>query len=161
MPYIPTRTTFISFDHDDYQKVNGFIGLKNLDNDFDFVNRKLDYMIQGTVENVANTIRENYIKQSVVTVVMIGTNTHASSWVEGEIKMTLRQKHGLLGILLKDTPAHTLTGEYYLPLTLKACVDKSYSRFIDWNPDVFKEEIDQAFLRSQQFGNYFDRNESF
>ena len=64
----------------------------SFDNDFDFVNKKLDYEIQGKDESIANQIRENYIKKSVVTVVMIGKDTHNSEWVEKEVKMTLRQK---------------------------------------------------------------------
>lgn len=161
MIYIPTHSTFVSFDHDDYQQVNGFIGLKNFDNNFNFVNRKLDYMIQGTDASIASTIRENYLKQSVVTVVMVGSDTHNSDWVEREIKMTLRQKHGLLGILLKDTNPHTQDGKYYIPSTLKSCVDQEYATFIDWNPEIFKEEIHNAFLRSQQFSSYFGRDANF
>jgi hypothetical protein len=160
MNNIPTHSTFISFDHDDYQQVNGFIGLKNLDNNFDFVNRKLDYIVEGTDESITNVIRENYIKKSVVTVVMIGKQTHNSEWVEKEIQMTLRQRHGLLGILLKDTQPHTVDGKYYLPDALYKCVNNGYAKFIGWNPDVFKEEIHEAFLRSQQFGSYFN-NQSY
>lgn len=155
MDQIPKHSIFISYVHEDYQQVNGFIGLKNFDIDFDFVNRKLDYEIQGKEESIANEIREDYIKKSVVTVVLIGENTHKSEWVEKEIKMTLRQKHGLLGILLRDTRPHTTDGKYYIPPTLHQCVENGYAKFIGWTPDDFKREIHQAFLRSQNFYQYF------
>ena len=155
MNQIPRHSIFISYVHEDYQQVNGFIGLKNFDLDFDFVNRKLDYEIQGEAESIANQIRENYIKKSVVTVVLIGKTTHQSKWVEKEIEMTLRQKQGLLGILLRDTPPHTSDGKYHLPPTLYQCVENGYAKFIEWNPDDFKREIHQAFLRSQNFSQYF------
>ena len=155
----PTKhSIFISYVHEDYQQVNGFIGMRNFDNDFDFVNKKLDYEIQGKEESIANQIRENYIKKSVVTVVMIGKDTHNSEWVEKEVKMTLRQKHGLLAVLLKDTQPHTSDGKYYLPITLKDAVDRKYAKFIAWNPDDFKSEIHAAFERSQSYSDYYENS---
>jgi len=152
------HSIFISYVTQDYQQVNGFIGMRNFDNDFDFVNKKLDYEIQGKDESIANQIRENYIKKSVVTVVMIGKDTHNSEWVEKEVKMTLRQKHGLLAILLKDMQPHTSDGKYYLPTTLNDAVNHKYAKFIAWNPDDFKSEIHAAFERSQNYSDYYENS---
>ena len=36
------RRIFISFDHDDTDKVNGFLGLRNILDGFEFFNHKLE-----------------------------------------------------------------------------------------------------------------------
>ena len=98
------RRVFISFDHDDTEKVNGFLGLRNIVDDLDFHNHKLDHRINSDdTEYVRRVIREEYISPASVTVVLIGNRTATSPWVEWEIGESLRQKMGLLGIHLKDT----------------------------------------------------------
>jgi len=89
---------------------------------------------------------------------MIGKDTHNSEWVEKEVKMTLRQKHGLLAILLKDMQPHTSDGKYYLPTTLNDAVNHKYAKFIAWNPDDFKSEIRAAFERSQNYSDYYENS---
>lgn len=124
---IPRHCVFISFKHEDTQKVNGFIGMTNFDNDFDFINRKLDYMVQGTAETTRNIIRENYIKKSVVTVVLLDERTHIvdpGDWINREIKMTLRQRHGLLGIFLKGVTTNKV------PTTLYECYQNKYAEIL-------------------------------
>ena len=156
---IPRHTVFISFKHEDTQQVNGFIGMTNFDNDFDFINRKLDYMIQGTTETIANTIRENYIKKSVVTVVLLGERTHITDpgdWINREIKMTLRQKHGLLGIFLKDVTTNKV------PVTLYESYQNKYAEILWWKEyKGFRQAIHDAFTRSQRFNDYdFSKTEN-
>ena len=149
---IPRHSVFISFKHEDTQQVNGFMGMTNFDNDFDFINRKLDYIVQGTPETLANTIRENYIKKSVVTVVLLGERTHEidpGDWINREIKMTLRQKHGLLGIFLKGVTTTKV------PATLYECHQNKYAEVLWWKEQKeFRQAIHNAFLRSQRFSDY-------
>lgn len=149
---VQRHSIFISFKHEDTQQVNGFIGMTNFDNDFDFINRKLDYMIQGTSETIANTIRENYIKKSVVTVVLLGERTHivdSGDWINREIKMTLRQKHGLLGIFLKGVTTKNV------PSTLYECYQNKYAEILWWNEQKeFRQAIHNAYLRSLRFSDY-------
>lgn len=67
------RRIFISFDHDDRAQVNGFLGLRNLMDNFDFYNHKLDRRVQSTNEDyVKRVIREEYISPASVTVVLAG-----------------------------------------------------------------------------------------
>lgn len=101
---MPKRRIFISFDHDDTNKVNGFLGLRNIMEGFEFYNHKLDHRIKSSdVDYVCRVIREEYISPASVTVVLIGNRTAASEWVRWEIQESLRQGKGLLGIRLQDT----------------------------------------------------------
>jgi len=105
------RRIFISFDHDDTDKVNGFLGLRNIIDGFEFYNHKLDHRIKSTdVNYVCRVIREEYIQPSSVTVVLIGNNTAQSSWVKWEIEESLKQGKGILGIRLPDTYGQIPTG---------------------------------------------------
>jgi hypothetical protein len=98
------RRIFISFDHDDTEQVNGFLGLRNVLDNFEFYNHKLAREVQSAhVTYVKNMIRDKYITPASVCVVLIGQRTAASSWVVGEIQECLRQGMGILGIRLKGT----------------------------------------------------------
>lgn len=101
---MPKRRIFISFDHDDWQGVNGFIGCRECIDSFDFYNHKLDHRVKSTDANyIGRVIRDEYIKPASVTIVLIGNRTAYSPWVQWEINESLRQGNGILGIRLKDT----------------------------------------------------------
>lgn len=130
---MPKRRLFISFDHDDTAQVNGFIGLRQILDGFDFYNHKLDRRIQsGDSEYVARVIREEYIKPASVCVVLIGNKTASSPWVKWEIAECRKQGMAILGIRLKDTngpipqgiPANAVGG---------------------WDPEKFPSWIEWAF----------------
>lgn len=96
------RRVFISFDHDDTDQVNGFLGLRNIIDNLDFYNHKLDHEIQGqSDEYKRRKIREKYIRPASVTVVLIGSRTAFSNWVRGEIEDSITEGNGLLGIRLQ------------------------------------------------------------
>jgi hypothetical protein len=127
------RRIFISFDHDDTDKVNGFLGLRNIMDDFDFYNHKLDHRIKSADLNYAcRVIREEYIQPASVTVVLIGNNTAQSKWVQWEIQESLKLSKGILGIRLPDTygaiphgiPSNAIGG---------------------WQPDKFSAWIEWAY----------------
>lgn len=101
---MPKRRIFISFDHDDTQQVLGFMGLRNIIDNFDFYNHKLDRRIKSNdVNYVTKVISEEYIKPASVTVVLIGNNTANSPWVKWEIAESKRQGKVILGIRLKGS----------------------------------------------------------
>lgn len=101
---MPKRRIFISFDHDDTPKVNGFLGLREVLDNFEFFNHKLDHRIRSTdVNYVCSVIRNDYINPASVTVVLIGDRTAYSDWVRWEIEESMRQGKGVLGIRLKGT----------------------------------------------------------
>jgi hypothetical protein len=133
------RRIFISFDHDDTLQANGFMGLRNIIDNFDFYNHKLDHRINSNdIEYVKRVIREEYIKPASVTVVLIGSKTAQSYWVKWEIEESLCQRKGLLGIQLKGTQGAVPFGI-------------STNAVGDWQPDKFADWIEWAYqnLRKQ------------
>ena len=127
------RRIFISFDHDDTDKVNGFLGLRNIMDDFEFFNHKLDYRIKSAdPDYVGRVIREEYIQPASVIVVLIGNNTAQSKWVQWEIAESLKQGKGILGIRLPDTngqipqgiPSNAVGG--WLPEKFSAWIEWAY-----------------------------------
>jgi len=127
------RRIFISFDHDDTDKVNGFLGLRNIIDNLEFYNHKLDHRINSTDEDyVKRIIREEFISPASVTVVLIGNRTSYSKWVKWEIAESTRQGMGLLGIHLKDTSGSIPEG-------------LSEKHVGSWQPDKFVEWIEWAY----------------
>jgi hypothetical protein len=105
------RRIFISFDHADTAKVNGFLGLRNIMDGFEFYNHKLDHRIKSSdAEYIGRVIREEYIVPASVTVVLIGDRTAESPWVKWEIEESVRQGKGILGIHLPNTVGRVPAG---------------------------------------------------
>jgi len=127
-----TRRIFISFNHSDTDKVNGFLGLRNIIDNFEFYNHKLDHRINSNDTNyICRVIREEYIKPASVTVVLIGNHTSESDWVKWEIAESKRLGKGLLGIKLKDTDGIIPEG---LP----------HNHIGNWQPEKFASWIEWA-----------------
>lgn len=130
---VTKRRIFISFDHADTAQVNGFLGLRNITDSFDFFNHKLDHRIQSRdAEYVRRVIREDYIRPASVTVVMIGNMTYESTWVKREIEESLRQGKGILGIRLPGSSG-----------TVPAGIPANHVG--SWQPDKFASWIEWAF----------------
>jgi len=130
------RRIFISFDHDDTQQVTGFMGLRNILDNFDFYNHKLDRRIESQdVDYVCRVIRDEYIKPASVTVVLIGNKTANSAWVKWEIEESVKQGKGILGIRLKDTWGAIPAGI-------------SSNAVGSWQPEKFSSWIEWAYKQS-------------
>lgn len=127
------RRVFLSFDHDDTENVNGFLGLRNILDNLEFYNHKLDHRINSSDEAyVRRVIREEYIKPASVTIVLIGNKTANSKWVKWEIAESFRQGKGLLGIHLKGKNGDVPKG---LPT----------NHVGSWQPEKFVEWIEWAY----------------
>lgn len=127
------RRIFISFDHDDTAQVSGFMGLRAILDSFDFYNHKLDRRIQSTdVDYVKRVIRQDYINPASVGIVLIGSRTAQSSWVQWEIGECKRQGKGLLGIRLKGSLGAVPAG---IPANAVG----------GWNPSQFAAWIEWAY----------------
>jgi len=134
---MPKRRIFISFDHDDSAQVSGFIGLREILDNFEFYNHKLDRRINSPdAEYVARVIREEYVRPASVTVVLIGNKTAESPWVLWEIEESIRQGKGLLGIRLK--------GSY--GAVPKGIPDNAVG---GWDPEKFASWIEWAYQQSR------------
>lgn len=132
------RRIFISFDHDDTPKVLGFMALRNIIDNFDFYNHKLDRRIKSSdVDYVCRVICKEYIRPASVTVVLIGNNTANSSWVKWEIAESNRQGKGILGIRLKDTYGDIPAG---IPSDAVG----------SWQPEKFADWIEWAYQQSRK-----------
>ncbi|MBI2857231.1 MAG: TIR domain-containing protein [Chloroflexi bacterium] len=131
------RRIFISFDHDDTDQVNGFLGLRNIVDGVEFYNHKLDHRVNSRdVEYVRRVIREEYISPASVTVVLIGNQTAQSPWVKWEIQESLRQGKGILGIRL--------------PGAFGPAPDGIPSNAVGgWDPEKFPSWIEWAFQQRQ------------
>jgi len=127
------RRVFISFDHDDTDRVNGFLGLRNIIDGFEFYNHKLDHRIKSAnIDYVRQVIREEYIRPASVTVVLIGNNTARSEWVKWEIQESQKLGKGILGIKLPNTSGSVPQG-----ISSKAIGS--------WQPDKFPSWIEWAY----------------
>ena len=130
---MPKRRIFISFDHDDTEQVNGFLGLRNIIDNFEFYNHKLDHRINSpNAEYVMRVIREEFISPASVTVVLIGNRTADSGWVRWEIAESNRQGKGILGIRLKGSSGAVPDG-----------VPNGHVG--NWEPDKFNSWIEWAY----------------
>jgi hypothetical protein len=127
------RRIFISYDHDDTLKVNGFLGLRNIIDGFEFYNHKLDERINSSNEYyIKQVIRDEYIKPASVTVVLIGNYTYKSGWVQWEIQESLNQKMGILGIRLKDTNGIVPAGIPTNPSHVGVWDPEKFAGWIEW-----------------------------
>jgi hypothetical protein len=111
MPYYGTRRrVFISFCQIDGDEADEFIDTWGI-RDGVFTYRALgitdndDFIDSTNPEYVMNQIRQRYLADSTVTIVLIGSCTHSRRYVDWEIKASLRRgevytPNGLIGILL-------------------------------------------------------------
>ncbi len=101
---------FISYHHDDQDEVGGFIETFDHERNV-FIARALGVGMEQDIIDSTDTgyvmrrIRESYLKDSTVTIVLIGKCTWARRYIDWEIQASLRHgvtvtPNGLLGIKL-------------------------------------------------------------
>lgn len=146
---------FISYHHDNdqrfYDKLDAMFGG--------------DYFINGSVkdgdiddslqdETIRQKIRDDYLRTTTVTLVLIGTETAKRKYVDWEISSSLRDtsynpRSGLLGIVLPTVPRDYFgkVPEEYIPPRLLDNVKKGYANLYNWptSPYEFSRWIDIAF----------------
>lgn len=111
----------------------------------------------NNTEYVRQLIRDNYLADSTVTIVLVGTQTWQRKHVDWEIGSSIRDtqnnpRSGLLGILL---PTHSNYGESNFnghtipPRLYDNYLKDKYAMIYDWseNPQNVAEWIDAAFSR--------------
>ena len=105
------RRVFISHFREDEKEVNIFIEqFANKEKVFTpyvlGANNNDDFIDSTDTDYVMSQIRQKYLKDSTVTIVLIGSCTHSRRYVDWEIKSSLTQgeqtPNGLLGILLPN-----------------------------------------------------------
>lgn len=150
------RKCFISHHRADAHAVNGFIDRFGAGN---FIKRGVtmpsEVIDSDNVDYVLRRIRELYIKDSTVTIVLIGRCTWARKFVDWEVQSSLRRPtdglpNGLLPILLDSSvrPA--------LPNRVKLNRDSGYAHYHyypsdsatlgDWIEDAYQARTSRAHL---------------
>ena len=161
-----THKVFISYHHDDQDEVEEFV--RTFDNERKvFIARALgmeqDIIDSDDTDYVMRRIRDLYLKDSTVTIVLIGKCTWARKYVDWEIQASLRHgekvtPNGLLGIVL---PSVERDEHIYAPnrlfINLKGKYhDEGYARWyrypkkeddlIIWIKDAFTTRISRVNL---------------
>ncbi len=152
---------FISYHHADQDEVDDFVSTFDHDRDV-FIARGLgqemsqDIINSDDVTYVMRRISELYLKDSTVTIVLMGKCTWARRYVDWEIQASLRQgqtvpPNGLLGIKLPSYPASSgqYPGRFNLNLKQSDDQEDCYARWIEYpkRSDTLSSEIDSAFKR--------------
>lgn len=154
---------FISFHHANDE--NYKLKFEELFND------KFETLISGSIkdgdinpndntETIRRIIRDKYLRNTTVTIVLVGKETWKRKHVDWEIYSSLRKtknnpRSGLLGILL---PTHFDYGKkiintYTIPPRLYDNINCGYAELIKWtkDPEFIQEKIHEALKKK---GNY-------
>lgn len=107
-------------------------------------------------ETIRQKIRDEYLRDSTVTVVLIGSQTWQRKHIDWEISSSIRQtklssRSGLVGILLPSY-LRSEPGKYdphTIPPRLSDNIDCSFAKIYNWNTDPIHVQrwIHEAFLR--------------
>lgn len=148
---------FISYHHDDQKEVDDFINTFESERHV-FIRRGLGIGIADDIIDSDNTdyimqrIRELYLKDSTVTIVLIGKCTWARRFVDWEIQSSLRQgktvtANGLLGVKLESYRKNDYPNRLNLNLHEKGTSDPCYARAIAYpqRKDILASYIEDAF----------------
>jgi len=154
-PLPPKRKVFISFFQNDRTEVGAFI-LNWAANAQVFTPKALgtfgneNFINSTNSEYVMGQIRQNYLGDSTVTIVLLGTCTHSGRYVDWEIKTSLRRgaytPNGLMAILLASAG-----GSAHLPERFRANWNQQhlncYARFYAMPTSVadLRRWIEDAF----------------
>jgi hypothetical protein len=141
---------FISYHHADQTAVRNFIDTFDENHDV-FISRDItmpeDVVNSNNPEYVMDRIRQLYIRDSTVTIVMVGACTWSRQFVDWEVQASLRQPanglpNGLIAILLDPTAR---SGR--LPDRTKRNVESEYAQFISYpaGPTSLSNAIEAAW----------------
>lgn len=106
-------------------------------------------------DTIRRKIRDEYLKDSTVTVVLVGSQTWQRKHVDWEIYSSLRDtianpRSGLVGILLPSHPDfnNLKVNSYSLPPRLYDNLQNAFAKLYRWNTNPFEVEkwIHEAFL---------------
>lgn len=154
----PRHRVFISFHHDDQEYKDWFVQMMGDDivdesvGDGDMNDRNV------RTDVIRQRIRDNFIRDATVTIVLIGPCTWQRKHVDWEIGSSLRKtsrnpRCGLLGILLPNHPDYGKEecNLRLIPprLAISCKGTKSYASIYNWSnhPSNIRRWIDDAFKR--------------
>ena len=102
-------------------------------------------------EGIVRNLRANYVAGTDHTIVLCGLLTPWRKFVDWEIKATLDEAHGLIGINLPTNPSGA-QGRYIVPGRLYDNLRSGYAVLLQWQqvrlaPDLLAESLQQAAAR--------------
>lgn len=152
---------FVSYHHDNDQEYRDlFEGLFSDIHDI-IVSKSVqigDIAPNLKTETIRQKIRDEYLRDSTVTVVLIGAETWKRKHVDWEIGASIREteynpRSGLLGILLPNYPRPQGELNNYLvntiPPRLHDNIECEFAKIYNWidNPNLVQSWIHEAFNR--------------
>jgi hypothetical protein len=120
-----------------------------------FINKSVepgDIDTDNSAEYIKRLIRENYLEDTSVLVVLIGKNTWSRKHVDWEISAALNKKvggySGLLGLLLPSHPdfGNKKFNPHLIPIRLYDNIHSGYAKLYDWTED--RRSISQRVARA-------------
>lgn len=163
--------TFISYHHADEQEVSGFINQFDHNHDV-MIARGIGASMAGDVINSTNTdyikqrIRDLYLRDSSVTIVLIGAETWKRRFVDWEVAASLRNtanssRNGLLAITLPSVA----TKSRKLPDRVDDNVDRDkndagYARWMKYpsSASSLASMIEEAYQRRSTHDLFVDNS---
>ena len=112
-----------------------------------------DIDINLPTERVSQIIRDEYLQETTVTIVLVGPHTWRRKHVDWEISFSIRDtdsnpRSGLLGILLPTYPTYPKSHDpYTIPPRLHDNIECGFAKIHNWSKDPMKVQswIDEAF----------------
>lgn len=151
------REVFVSYHHaNDQAWYDSFSSI--FDDQLDlFSDSSLDRRIDSTnAQYLDRTIREDYIRGTSITIVLIGSETWKRRWVDWEIHATLEDEHALLGVIL-PAPYHSIgnQGSILVPDRFFDNHNSGYAHFLHWTNDyqALSQAIEHAIALSSNTQN--------
>jgi hypothetical protein len=77
-------------------------------------------------------IRENYIKGSSCTIVLVGKDTPGRKFVDWEMKATLDREHGLIGVYLPTASRDPTNTKIIVPDRLHSNIQSGFASWVSW-----------------------------
>ncbi len=154
---------FVSYHHDNDQKYRDlFEGLFSDIHDI-IVSKSVqigDIDPNLKTDTIRQKIRDEYLRDSTVTVVLIGAETWKRKHVDWEIGASIRNteynpRSGLMGILLPTYPkpyGPNKYNPYTIPPRLYGNIQCGFAEIYNWsdNPNIVQSWIHQAFNRRKK-----------
>lgn len=139
------RRIFICYEGEDRNRAKGFRLLRWNENvELDFFDRHLLDPIQSKDPDYVKKVIRERMHGTSLTIVIIGEKTHESEWVDWEIRETIANRKGVLGIRVKDA------GNVRTPPAL----EEAGAEVIDWNPHDFDDAFERACDAPAKVGGY-------
>lgn len=154
---------FISYHHSndqDYKEELESIYCEWLDNCISRSVQDMDIDDNLPDEKIREIIRDNYLKNSTVTVVLVGQETWKRKHVDWEIYSSLydgskNKRSGLIGVLLPSYPdlINNKYNPYTIPQRLYDNIQTGYAKIYSWDDFLINCEdyIDEAYKRKNDY----------